>query len=455
MKRIVFTLFILCINTILLYAQELEPETIRKQVAELVRHANVDYPDRRGEVVLDNEQQTLYKLTVPHDDLQTDNQYVSVLKKNKQGFFMAFYYGKSAIELTTLAFTGFDDINEKNDYFDKTNYRCKHKLQTNSDGYLTDTIFYKTLPVAVLNISQRDNSAVITVGIFNSKNLAAEKTLLPPMIEQPYPTGSPFDHMTVKGNIITVHDWGKDFDGDYDVSILAKDSCVSGNCDIGKGRKVLASIVNGQPRIRIMQGRFRHHVFLGTGIMLIDGEGPAVDGTYELKPFDYSYKTNNIGAKGTFHTKVGNEVFEGVFNGYFDFGIGAAFSTYQKFVVCKFRPNIADGVVSPYMRDVYWPQSDLENDIYRASAEYRREEAKRAADRVRFANQKAYNEDHDKCDCCGGKGVITQHDLVHYQVSGNNYMVYSTVRCNCCNGTGLKKDQTSNKPKYSGSYILK
>ncbi|WP_295671989.1 hypothetical protein [uncultured Mucilaginibacter sp.] len=454
MKQLLLTLLVLSIGT-RLFAQELNVEDIRGIIAKLIRHANIDYSDRRGEVVLDNEQQVIYKVTVPYHDFGTDNQYITVTKASKQALFTAVYFGNYPVNITTKAFTGFDDPNEKDDNFDKTGYKGKHKMQTNTDGYLTDTIFYKTLPVAVLNTSATDNSAVITIGIVNSKNLAAEKAMLPPMIEQPYPAGSPFDHMRVNGNIITVHDWGKDFDGDYDVSVLAKDSCVSGNCVLGKGRKVLASIVNGQPRIRIMQGKFRRSVFLGSGVMLIDGEGPAVDGTYEIQSFTYSYTNNYIGAKGTFHTKVGNEVFNGEFNGYYDWGIGAAFPEYQKFVKCEFRPNIVTGVVSPYMRDAYWPQSELEVDIDHASAQYRKDEAKRLANNAYAANQKAYSEENDKCTCCGGKGIITQHDLVHFQVSGNNYMEYYSVKCTCCNGTGLKKYQTVDKIKNNGTYIIK
>ncbi len=165
-------------------------------------------------------------------------------------------------------------------------------------------------------------------------------------------------HMTVNGNVISVKNWGEKFDGDYDVMKLAKDSCVVGDCVDGKGRKVLARIVNGNPRIRIMEGKFKRGTFLGSGVMLIDGEGKVLDGTYELEKFKFSYKTNQISAKVIFHSKFTNEVVLGNYSGYSDWGIGSATDDYQKFVVNDFAPDYHDEN-EKFNRTVW------EKDIYR------------------------------------------------------------------------------------------
>lgn len=454
MKRIVFTFLILILG-MQTYAQ-ISVEAVRRKINELVARASIDYPDRRGAIVLDNDAQTTYAATVPYFDLNTSAQFTNVLKKTNQAFFVAVYSDDSDIEKVTAAFTDFDEKAQKDilHTFEKTNYTEKKQMQKNADAYLTDTVFYKNMPVAVLNINPDGKTAIVTIGLINSKNLAAEKAILPPMEEHPYKAGSPLENMSISGNVITVHDRGKDFDGDYNVSILAKDSCVSGNCENGKGRKVLASIVNGLPRIRIMQGRFIRNVFVGNGVMLVDGEGPATDGTYKIESFSINYTHNDIGADAVFHPKAGNEVLKGRFDGYYDGGIGAAFPQYRKFVVCKFRPRSTTGDGS-WERDAYWPKEMLEHDRYKASAQYRDEEAKRLAQNAEFDAIKQRNLATDKCGCCGGKGVTTQQDFVHFAGTGNNYMRYANVKCTCCNGTGLKKDQISYKPKDNGGIIIK
>ena len=61
-----------------------------------------------------------------------------------------------------------------------------------------------------------------------------------------------------------------------------------------------------------MEGKFKNNVFLGDGDMLIDGEGPVADGTYELGRFKVSYTHNTLQSSAVFRPKDFNEEVEGV-----------------------------------------------------------------------------------------------------------------------------------------------
>ncbi|MBC7721084.1 MAG: hypothetical protein H7068_03620 [Pedobacter sp.] len=166
--------------------------------------------------------------------------------------------------------------------------------------------------------------------------------------------------MTVNGNVISVKNWGEKFDGDYDIIKLAKDSCVTGDCMDGNGRKVLAKIVNGNPRIRIMEGKFKFGTYLGSGVMLIDGEGKVLDGMYKIEKFKANYYTNQPAAKTVFHSKFTNEDVMGNYSGYGDWGFRSAQDeTYQTFVVNDFKPDYHDKKenfkMTVWEKDIFWP----------------------------------------------------------------------------------------------------
>lgn len=165
------------------------------------------------------------------------------------------------------------------------------------------------------------------------------------------------DHLSINSNIITVKNWGAAFDGDYDVLKLASDSCVSGNCIDGKGRRVIATIINGNPRIRIMEGKFKNSTFLGEGVMLIDGYGKVLDGTYELGKFKVDHWHNSLQSKTIFHSKFTREDIIGNYSGYLDYGIGSALEEYRKFVICDFAPEYdgKDAKQTTWKNDLYLP----------------------------------------------------------------------------------------------------
>jgi hypothetical protein len=167
------------------------------------------------------------------------------------------------------------------------------------------------------------------------------------------------DHLSINANVITVKNWGEKFDGEYDVAKLATDSCISGNCFDGKGRKVMATIINGNPRIRIMEGKFKNNAFLGNGVMLIDGYGKVLDGTYQLGKWKINYQSNDLSSATIFHSKFTDEDIVGNYSGYLDGGIGSALPEYRKFVIGDFAPPYSGdkkaGVKSTWEKEIYFP----------------------------------------------------------------------------------------------------
>jgi hypothetical protein len=254
-------------------------------------------------------------------------------------------------------------------------------------------------------------------------------------------------NITATGNIITVKGYGSNFDGEYDVLKLAKDSCVSGDCESGQGRKILASVDSFGWHIRIMEGKFMHGTFVGDGFMLIDGEIPVFDGTYELGKCKPNYKHNTVGSHGTFHPKATGEGVEGFFHGYYDFGIGKNdIEAYRTYVVCTFSPDEDDK--STWTSTLWRPWNDnwLANRL--ASPEFKAEQARL---RAKYGGPVAVK---DMCTCCYGKGTIVRKSFNHALGSGVNYMKYETIPCNCCNGTGLGSKQVSYKPNTDGGANL-
>ncbi len=264
----------------------------------------------------------------------------------------------------------------------------------------------------------------------------------------------PSNHLILNGNIITVKNWGPKFDGDYDVIKLATDSCVSGNCVDGDGRKILVNITNNIPTIRIMEGKFKHDAFLGHGVMLVDGEGQWYDGTYEIGKYKADYKHNDLYATATFNPKDLNETIEGHFDGYLDGGIGSALSQYRKFVVCRFRPLYESKKTTVWEQAIYPLERDAELKAIYASAEYKAAraiiEAREAGYKNNPAPLKANNSSvststvkaKTTCSECHGRGRIghnetqTQFRTTDGSAILTNRMVYET--CRACGGSGYK-----------------
>ena len=256
----------------------------------------------------------------------------------------------------------------------------------------------------------------------------------------------PSDHLIITGNVLTVKNWGPKFDGDYDMAKLATDSCVSGNCVDGNGRKILISLISNIPSIRIMEGKFKHDAFLGHGVMLVDGEGAWYDGTYEIGKYKFDYKTNGLYAKATFLPKDLNETIEGHFDGYLDGGIGSALPEYRKFVVCRFRPLYESKKATVWEKAIYPLERDAELKVIFASAEYIEGQAKVKALQASNNNNQAPTPTNQPkgekiktmCFECHGSGKTFRTEFSYYEQYGKQYRketkVYST--CYKCQGAG-------------------
>ena len=256
----------------------------------------------------------------------------------------------------------------------------------------------------------------------------------------------PSDHLIITGNVLTVKNWGPKFDGDYDMAKLATDSCVSGNCVDGNGRKILISLISNIPSIRIMEGKFKHDAFIGHGVMLVDGEGAWYDGTYEIGKYKFDYKTNGLYAKATFLPKDLNETIEGHFDGYLDGGIGSALPEYRKFVVCRFRPLYESKKATVWEKAIYPLERDAELKVIFASAEYIEGQAKvKALQGSNNNNQTPTQTNQPKgekiktmCFECHGSGKTFRTEFSYYEQYGKQYRketkVYST--CYKCQGAG-------------------
>ena len=242
------------------------------------------------------------------------------------------------------------------------------------------------------------------------------------------------DHLTINGNIINVKNWGEKFDGDYDVLQLAKDSCVSGNCEKGHGRRVVATIKNGMPRIRIMEGKFINKTFLGEGPMLIDGYGKILDGTYEFGKFKLIYGHNSLESKGVFHSKFTNEDVIGSYLGYSDFGIGSETVEYKKFVICDFSPLYSgkDFKETTWKKDIYEPAYSKWLDVFTHSPKFLAERA---------AIQAKYNS--------GPSSTSTKATTTNANNSSSNGVL---TYCPICNGTGKVVDKVTSNTQFETTH---
>jgi hypothetical protein len=314
-------------------------------------------------------------------------------------------------------------------------------------------LYYDGVKVAQLRKNERGENIehyfLLSIGQFDK---ASDKKPRYDAITHPAESYQSSQHLTVSNNIISVKNWGPKFDGEYDVT---RDSCVSGNCKDGHGRKVLASISNNIPHIRIMEGKFKNNVFLGDGDMLIDGEGPVLDGTYELKNWKVNYTHNTLQSSTVFRPKDFNEEVEGTLSGYLDDGIGKAIDTYQKFVVCKFSPSSEDKKkdASKWRKEVYSKDYDLGTGVFSYSKEYMA-----AYDRIKPKEvQQQYSNTPSSsparttgprlekltirrtCGTCGGTGKV-YHNVTEYTTYGNNRVATSRrvpETCGTCHGAGV------------------
>ncbi|MCO5949891.1 zinc finger-like domain-containing protein [Mucilaginibacter flavidus] len=425
---------------------------IQSAIADLVSKATSNFETIKGSENESSLYSVMYNVPAA-PKLNAQANYINYCKANGRSYFVAYYMmPKEEIDVVLSAFINMPDYGSKWKF---EQVKKEDKYDDVSMFVNLVYLYYDGVKITQLRKCERGDPTeyffLLSIGLFDKTSVI--KPAYDP-ITHPLHTYLQSQHLTVSNNMITVKNWGPKFDGDYDVTKLATDSCVSGNCSDGHGRKVLASISNNIPHIRIMEGKFKNKVFLGDGDMLIDGEGPVVDGTYELGKFKVSYTHNTLESSAVFYPKDFNEKVEGIFNGYLDGGIGKALPTYQKFVVCEFRPAY-DGKnksASKWNNEIYSKDVDLGPAVFYLSKEYMA-----AYDKMKAStNQQEYTNNPSPtpgrrsggqtqaspirrmCGACGGTGK-TYHNVTEYTYYGNNRVANSRrvpETCSACHGSG-------------------
>ncbi len=424
---------------------------MRDFVTQTVTYATQDYPYRRGPVAYSDATSTTYSVSPPYTTAlaspQTEEQFITTDSKTGYSLFSFVYRNYDGVAAIVEAITTIKG----------SGYAMKKELTKLPNGDLADTLYYKHIAVAILTLNADKTLGIVTIGVIDPSDRSAAMGTLPPSYCRPWPATKWTDHLSVAGSVIAVKGWGADFDGNYDAAKIASgDTCVSGDCSSGHGRKILASIsASGVPDIRIMDGKFSHDIFTGDGVMLIDGEGPEVNGTYDISKQRINTKMNRYESKCVFHPKGSNEPVNGVFiaperESFYDKN-----PDFKHYIVCTFLAKSGGDVPeTAWERDVEYPFILWKNDAYTVSPKGRAEEIHRLQDNAEYDAIKQRNADNKKCSCCGGRGTIVNKSFNHAMGAGIGYMKYQDVPCNCCHGTGMANDQTEYKAKTDGGSHL-
>lgn len=426
---------------------------IQASIADLVLKARTNFESIKGSENASSLYSVMYNPTTT-PKLNAQANYINYCKADGKSYFMAYYMmPQEDIDFIISAIINMPEYGGSKWRFEQV--KQADKYDDNRDFVNLAYLYYDGVKVAQLRKNEHGDKTeyfyLLSIGVFDKT--PTKKQAYDP-ITHPVESYIPSKHLTISNNIIAVKNWGPKFDGEYDVTKLATDSCVSGNCTDGHGRKILASISNNIPHIRIMDGKFKNNVFLGDGDMLIDGEGPVLDGTYELGKFKISYTHNTLESSAVFHPKDFNEAIEGIFNGYLDGGIGKALPKYQKFVVCQFRPGNDDKNKnsSTWRKEIYAKDIDLGDMSFYLSKEFMAayDKMKASEKQPEYTNNSSSTPTRRSgaqiekltirrtCGVCGGTGK-TYHNETEYTYSGSSRIATSRrvpETCGSCHGSG-------------------
>lgn len=441
---IIFAIIPCCTNAQKFSAEDLaKSKEINATIVELLSKATSNFEGMRGEEVAREATFSMYKATAT-PKMYAQDYYITLANSNNRSYYMAWYSTQHEIDLAIASIMDMPKYDGE---------KWKIVLDKNDDKNINAAfLYYNGAKVGKLREDVKGKTFSFSIGLFDNilPGSSTSGSLVPTEKKDNSKSKNlgnqnPSGHLTVTGNIITVRDWGEKFDGDYDVVKLAADSCVSGNCEDGKGRKILAGITGTGARIRIMEGKFKHNVFLGDGVMLIDGEDDVVNGTYELGKFKINYKHNTLQSKTTFHSEFTKEDVEGNFSGYLDDDIGSALPEYRKFVVCKFAPEDHVKPTSVWERDLYLPAYNKWLIALQNSPEFKAAQAKNAAETERKLGPQNHTSNNStpltksqstaykaSCPMCYGSGYYGQGSYI----SRNGTNVYERPRCTYCGGKG-------------------
>ncbi len=420
------------------------PELFFRQLVALVHIVPTDFRDNRGTMTDEDESIKIYTATAPYRDLHAAAQYIGVPKDGTPAYYFATYVGEEAIGSIQTAFLGLatmvsrrEDLllQGKNEY---EGFSADAVMRKTDSGAMIAYLIFKETVVAKLYIPAKRGAATLYIGIINSKNPTADRSKLSPVPTQP-------DQVTVAGTTITIKGLGPHFDGSYDIEKLPPDGCVSGNCSEGNGRKVIASITAAGPRIRILDGKFANRLYSGEGEMLIDGEGPVLDGTYEVGKFKVDPYAG-LQAKTTFHPKYAKGAVKGNLCGYYDYAIGSDKPAYRQYVrgvhsykSCEFAPEYHDKPTAPvteWERDIYQSVYTERMATLLNSGEFQAAQAVVAAERERDYGPQGRHS-NNTTPAYGSPGSKDRRDQ-------SADIIHGTHNCIPCDGKGWVRNPDGN-----------
>ena len=428
-------------------APEQQKVNIQKAIAGLVIMASANFESIKGGKQQESLYSTMYKVTAT-PELYSQANYINFCKANNKSYFMAYYMLPQAeLDNVYSAFIDMPTFGGAKWTFKQV--KQEDKYRDASDFVYLAFLYYNGIKVAEFRRNQKEDDAnffLISIGLFDKES--TDKPMYD-IITHPLDKYVKSAHLTILDDKIVVKDWGAKFDGIYDLKKLSVDSCVSGDCNNGNGRKVLVSVTNNIPHIRIMDGKFKKSVFIGSGDMLIDGEGTKNDGIYEIG----KSKDNNNGnheAKAVFHSSVTNEAIEGKLFGHFT----------DQFIVCEFNPNWdpRSSDQPKWIKDIYFNDLDLGLMVFYLTKEL--SDASHKIIAIENANNSSNGsqtnnsvESNNKssstpiqklnirrtCSTCGGTGKV-YHNETEYITYGDKRVATSrrvSETCSACHGRGV------------------
>lgn len=434
------------------------PAAFGRRIIAVLRAASTDYADRRGKVIIDNADATLFQAVEPYPEIQPAEQFITVMKAPKQVYYSAAYSGDDAVAVAEMTFTGLASFfAAAPKLYD--GFAVNSTMTQAPNGDRSDTVYFHGSPVAFLRIPAGKKLGTLYIGLINTGDRAGDLAKMAAAPFESLALGPPSEHLDANGHILTVSGRGAAFDGDYDLEKLAQTPCVSGSCADGRGRMVLARVTPFGPRIRIIEGNFQHGVYVGGGVMLIDGEGAMHNGTYETgRPVT---RNKVVLLSATFHPDGFSEALPGSFNGSpekivpgYDDGTMPAHTVLIQY---EFYAAEAKGGPEPrWVKEVSQPAQNqwlkaLDNSPAMIAAQAKNK-IDRAAYDAKYHNQASpgntYDPSHPNsgkgehiqtmCFNCGGTGHLAHTENNYSEVNGRKVSSTRTVYevCPQCHGTG-------------------
>ena len=160
-------------------------ESFCKQVVALVRMAPTDYPDHRGVVTTNEADRTFYTATPPYPDMHAAKQGINVPKNGDAAYYCATFKDEAALAYAQTAFLGFAALFSRPGNKGYEGFTADAVMRKEQDGDQHAYLFYKDIIVAKLEIPAKRDRGYLYIGLFYSKNLAADRAVLATIPAQP------------------------------------------------------------------------------------------------------------------------------------------------------------------------------------------------------------------------------------------------------------------------------